>query len=194
MFVACSNPNHDEFEGHIARTRKQAFNIAHRLTGNREDAEDMLQEAYLRAYRAFDTYKRERPFENWFFRILGNLLVDSLRRKGKHNPLSLDQPLGEGGNEWALEIPDAGNDPLDLICGEILDEDLENALGKLPADYLTAVELCDIFNYTYAEIAIAMGTSIGTVRSRIHRGRNMLRDHFGVAQTPRQTTKTASRN
>src|SRR6266550_8866199 len=97
-----------EFETLIARTQRQAYNIAYRMTGNRDDAEDLTQEAYLRAYRSFDKYDRALPFENWFFRILSNLFVDRLRRRPKQTPLSLSQSLAnsEGADDFTLEVPD----------------------------------------------------------------------------------------
>src|SRR5260370_875784 len=84
---------HNEFEKLISRTQRQAYNMAYRMTGNRDDAEDLTQEAYLRAYRSFEKYDRALPFENWFFRILSNLFVDRLRRRPKQTPLSLSQSL-----------------------------------------------------------------------------------------------------
>src|SRR5947208_14984323 len=95
---------HGEFEALVARTQRQAYNMAYRMTGNRDDAEDLTQEAYLRAYRSFDKYNRALPFENWFFRILSNLFVYGMRRKLKESPLSRDQPLTESTEtEYVLE-------------------------------------------------------------------------------------------
>jgi RNA polymerase sigma-70 factor (ECF subfamily) len=165
-----------EFESLIARTQRQAYNMAYRMTGNRDDAEDLTQEAYLRAYRSFDKYNRTLPFENWFFRILSNLFVDGLRRKPKQAPLSLDQPLGEPGeSDYVLEIADSDSDPEDQILKNVMDERIQCALQRLPKEFRSAVLLCDVEGLSYEEIARTMGTSIGTVRSRIHRGRKMLK-------------------
>src|ERR1700733_1933032 len=105
--------DHDEFERLVQRTQRQAYNIAYRMTGNRDDAEDLTQEAYLRAYRSFGTYNRQMPFESWFFRILSNLFIDLLRRRPKQKPLSLDQPMGDDENEenLLLQIADEKSDP-----------------------------------------------------------------------------------
>ena len=73
---ATRSNDHAEFERLVGRTQRQAYNVAYRLTGNRDDAEDLTQEAYLRAYRSFGTYNRQLPFESWFFRILSNLFID----------------------------------------------------------------------------------------------------------------------
>ena len=100
--------DHNEFEKLVERTQRQAYNVAYRLTGNRDDAEDLTQEAYLRAYRSFGTYNRQLPFEGWFFRILSNLFIDLLRRRPKQKPLSLDHPMGDEESEQnlLLQIPD----------------------------------------------------------------------------------------
>jgi RNA polymerase sigma-70 factor (ECF subfamily) len=169
--------NHGEFESLVARTKRQAYNMAYRMTGNRDDAEDLTQEAYLRAYRSFDKYDRALPFENWFFRILSNLFVDRLRRKPKQAPLSLNQSLtnADGEDDYTLEVADDEANPETQFMKDIVDEKLQDALASMPKDFRTAVLLCDVEGLSYEEIARAMGTSIGTVRSRIHRGRLMLR-------------------
>jgi RNA polymerase sigma-70 factor (ECF subfamily) len=175
--VRVASTNHNEFEDLVSRTKRQAYNMAYRMTGNRDDAEDLTQEAYLRAYRSFDKYDRALPFENWFFRILSNLFVDRLRRKPKQAPLSLNQSLtnADGEDDFTLEVPDEESNPENQFMKDILDERLQNALTAMPKDFRTAVMLCDVEGLSYEEIAKAMGTSIGTVRSRIHRGRLMLR-------------------
>lgn len=180
--------NHPEFESMVARTKRQAYNLAYRMTGNRDDAEDLTQEAYLRAYRSFDKYDRALPFENWFFRILSNLFVDRLRRKPHQAPLSLDQPLGNGAGDedFILEIPDEASNPQVQMMKDVLDERLQAALAALPREFRTAVILCDMEGQSYEEIAANMGTSIGTVRSRIHRGRLMLRNLMEGKQASRR--------
>ena len=169
--------DHAEFEQLLERTQRQAYNIAYRMTGNRDDAEDLTQEAYLRAYRSFGTYNRQLPFESWFFRILSNLFIDLMRRKPKQKPLSLDQPVGddEGDDNLLLQIADDNANPERNLMDTVMDERLQGALGTLPEAFRTAVMLCDVEGKSYEEIAQAMGSSIGTVRSRIHRGRTMLR-------------------
>jgi RNA polymerase sigma-70 factor, ECF subfamily len=184
--------SHGEFEALVARTQRQAYNMAYRMTGNRDDAEDLTQEAYLRAYRSFDKYDRALPFENWFFRILSNLFVDRLRRKPKQTPLSLSQSMtnADGEEDFTLEVPDEESDPETMMLRDVLDERLQNALRSLPKEFRQAVLLCDIEGLSYEEIAQTMGTSIGTVRSRIHRGRLMLRKRMlGEPAKPKRQIK-----
>jgi RNA polymerase sigma-70 factor, ECF subfamily len=184
--------SHSEFEKLVSRTQRQAYNMAYRMTGNRDDAEDLTQEAYLRAYRSFDKYDRALPFENWFFRILSNLFVDRLRRKPKQAPLSLNQSLSafDGDDDFTLEVPDEESNPETQMMKDVVDERLQKALAAMPKDFRNAVLLCDVEGMSYEEIAQTMGTSIGTVRSRIHRGRQMLRKKM-EAETAR-TRRTLS--
>lgn len=172
------------FEGLVARTRKVAYSSAYRLTGNRDDAEDLVQEAYLRAYRSFARYDRSLPFENWFHRILSNLFIDRLRQRPRVPMIPLDRPTASptGGADMVLEIADPDSNPETITLRATLDEDLEAALGRLPAEFRTAVTLCDGHGLRYEDIAAAMGTSIGTVRSRIYRGRRMLRRQLGCEE------------
>lgn len=179
---------HNEFENLMKRTQKQAYNMAYRMTGNRDDAEDLTQEAYLRAYRSFGTYNRQLPFESWFFRILSNLFVDVLRRRPKLKPLSLDQPVGDdaGDENLLLQIPDTQNSPEINLMEKVMDERLSLALNSLPDAFRVAVWLCDVEGYSYEEIAGEMNSSIGTVRSRIHRGRQLLRHAMQNAEAPKK--------
>lgn len=184
--------DHAEFEKLIERTQRQAYNMAYRMTGNHEDAEDLTQEAYLRAYRSFRSYNRQLPFESWFFRILSNLFIDLLRRRPKQKALSLDQPVdgGETGDEnLLLQIPDEGSDPERNLMDQVMDERLQKALAALPEAFRIAVLLCDVEGRSYEEIAEIMGSSIGTVRSRIHRGRLQLRR---AMESPKASTSISN--
>ena len=181
-----ANGDHAEFEKLVERTQRQAYNIAYRMTGNRDDAEDLTQEAYLRAYRSFSTYNRQMPFESWFFRILSNLFIDLLRRRPKQKPLSLDQPMGDEENEenLLLQLPDEEANPERNLLDQVMDERLQAALATLPEAFRVAVLLCDVEGRSYEEIAQIMGSSIGTVRSRIHRGRSLLRRQMDAQNQP----------
>lgn len=172
-----------EFDALVARYHRQAYNIAYRLTGNQADAEDLTQESFLRAYRFFDRYRRDMPFENWLYRIMSRVFIDELRKKPKFRTTSIDQPLslGDGGSEVTLEIPDFEANPEHRLIVDALEEPLQTALDSLPAEFRTAVVLADIEGMSYEEIAEVMHCSLGTVRSRLHRGRKLLRQRVRVA-------------
>jgi RNA polymerase sigma-70 factor (ECF subfamily) len=167
----------NEFDRLVQRYHKQAFNIAYRMTGNHADAEDLTQEAFVRAFRFFGNYRRDWPFDNWLYKIMSNLFVDDLRRKPKARMQSLDQPLDLGGKseEVFLEIPDATNNPERLVMTDQLEEHIQRALNALPPDFRMTVILADIEGMSYEEISTTMRCSLGTVRSRLHRGRKLLR-------------------
>jgi RNA polymerase sigma-70 factor (ECF subfamily) len=165
-----------EFDRLVERYHKQAYNIAYRMTGNHADAEDLTQEAFVRAFRFFGNYRRDWPFDNWLYKIMSNLFVDDLRRRPKAHVQSLDQPLDLGGSgEVYLEIPDSGSNPERLVMSHELDERIQRALNSLPNDFRMTVVLADIEGLSYEEISTAMKCSLGTVRSRLHRGRKLLR-------------------
>jgi len=173
-----------EFDRLVQRYHKQAYNIAYRMTGNHADAEDLTQEAFVRAFRFFGNYRRDWPFDNWLYKIMSNLFVDDLRRRPKARLQSLDQPLDLGGRseEVFLEIPDSQSNPERMVMSHELDEHIQRALNGLPQDFRMTVILADIEGMSYEEISTAMRCSLGTVRSRLHRGRKLLRTKIALFQ------------
>ncbi|MCS7207940.1 MAG: sigma-70 family RNA polymerase sigma factor [Fimbriimonadales bacterium] len=169
-----------EFDELVHRYYQQAYNIAYRLTGNVADAEDLVQEAFLRAYRFFDRYDRSMPFMNWFNRILTNLYIDEYRRRGRLRTVSIDEAFStEDGEEGTpLDLPDLTPNPLEVALSKEYIEAIHEGLQQLSPEFRVAVVLADMEGHSYEEIAEIMNTSIGTVRSRIHRGRKQLRDQI----------------
>src|SRR5580658_4503609 len=184
------NDTQHEFEQLFLRSQRRAYNLAYRLTGNAADAEDVTQDAYVRAWHNFDTYDANRSFEGWLFRIITNRVIDMRRRQKRVPMYSLDTPIqgDEDGQPLAHEFAAQQSDPQDIIINPIMDEKLQKALASLPTDYRTAILMCDVEQKSYQEIAIAMRCAIGTVRSRIHRARVMLRKQLETG-----TTRTRSR-
>jgi RNA polymerase sigma-70 factor (ECF subfamily) len=169
----------NEFEALFLRSHRRAYNLAYRMLGNTGEAEDVTQDAYVRAWHSFHQYDRTRPFEGWLFRIVTNLVIDCRRRQKRVPMYSLDAPLtGDADSEGAplsFEFADTSSNPETLLMTREFDEPLEKALATLPTEYRTAVLLADVEERSYQEIADTMQCAIGTVRSRIHRARLMLR-------------------
>jgi RNA polymerase sigma-70 factor (ECF subfamily) len=142
------------------------YTVAYRLTGNRDDAEDLVQEVLLRVRRGLETYQPG-SLEGWLSRIATNAFLDDVRRK-KRRPLDLlpEDP------DWVLP-PTAGAD--EALAAEVLPDDVQAALARLPEEFRAAVVLCDVVGLSYQEIGQTLDVPVGTVRSRIHRGRAMLR-------------------
>jgi RNA polymerase sigma-70 factor (ECF subfamily) len=157
-------PSWDE----VVRTHSpRVYRLAYRLTGNRADAEDLTQEVFVRVFRALDTY-RPGTFEGWLHRITTNLFLDGARRRARIRFEALP--------EDAERVPGRERSPEQAYADDNLDGDVQRALDALPPDFRAAVVLCDIEGLSYEEIAATLGVKLGTVRSRIHRGRTLLRD------------------
>ena len=181
-----ANSTEQIFEHLFRRSQRRAYNLAYRLTGNSADAEDVTQDAYVRAWNNFDSYDADRSFEGWLFRIITNRVID-LRRRQKRVPMySLDSPIhgDEDGQPIAHEFAAPNSDPEQIVVGPVMEERLQNALAALPSDYRTAILLCDVEEHSYQEIADRMRCALGTVRSRIHRARVMLRKRMEATAEP----------
>ena len=163
------------FEELVEKHYRQAYNIAYRISGSATDAEDLTQDALIRAYQSFDRYQPELPFANWLYRIIANLHVDELRRRGRARVESIDAC------ESLADIPDYQADPAGQVLSREIEGHLQRALDSLSPDFRSAVVLCDVEGLSYEEIAEIMRCSIGTVRSRVHRGRKQMRKVLGVS-------------
>ncbi|MGH3346140.1 MAG: RNA polymerase sigma factor SigE [Nocardioides sp.] len=157
-------PTWDEI---VERHSDRVYRLAYRLTGNRHDAEDLTQEVFVRVFRSLHTYTPG-TFEGWLHRITTNLFLDQARRKQRIRFDALS-------DERASTLRSAGPAPDLAVADQLFDDDVEQALAALPPDFRAAVVLCDVEGLSYDEIADILGAKLGTVRSRIHRGRAMLR-------------------
>ncbi|MER7831403.1 MULTISPECIES: RNA polymerase sigma factor SigE [unclassified Streptomyces] len=145
----------------------RVYRLAYRLTGNQHDAEDLTQEVFVRVFRSLSTYTPG-TFEGWLHRITTNLFLDMVRRKQR---IRFDA-LGE---DAAERLPSREPSPQQAFHDTHFDADVQQALDTLAPEFRAAVVLCDIEGLSYEEIAATLGVKLGTVRSRIHRGRSHLR-------------------
>ena len=152
----------DVVRDHSARV----YRLALRLTGNAHDAEDLTQEVFVRVFRSLSSYTPG-TFEGWLYRITTNLFLDQARRRQKIR--------FEGLPDDAERLPGREPTPEKHYDDRLFDADVEAALAALAPEFRAPVVLCDIEGRTYDEIAKALGVKLGTVRSRIHRGRAQLR-------------------
>lgn len=153
----------------------KAYNFAFRLAGNEQDARDLVQEAFYRAFNHIDKYNTSRPFGPWLNSILKNIYIDGLRRYEHKNTISMDalSPIQDVTWENIIKGPD--QTPERHVDRSEVQQMVRKALDALPAIYKSAVILCDIEKYSYAQIGEILDCPIGTVRSRIHQGRLLLR-------------------
>jgi RNA polymerase sigma-70 factor (ECF subfamily) len=186
-YVLCAtlrNDNLDEMQQEFERLslpcRLKAYRLACRLVGNGTDAEDVAQEALVAAWQHFRSYDRSRPFDAWLCRILANVAYKRRRHSLRMPTCSLDSAIEAnlGGDSMAFEVPDKTADPEKRLLDPTFQEPLEIALASLPDVYRNAVWYAFIDGLSYRAIAQRMGCPIGTVRTRVHRGRALLRRRF----------------
>ncbi len=167
----------------IEQYGKATYNFAYRLTGNEADARDLSQDAFIRVYRAWRSFQPGTSFLSWIYRIVTNLYRDELRRrKGRFQE---EIPEDNAPQDFGGQRPLAVN-PIDEYVEGQLSEPLTRALQRLSAEQRQVIILADLEEYSYQEIADIMGCSIGTVRSRLHRARALLRRLIQQQQTQEQ--------
>ncbi len=151
------------------------YNTAYRMTRNAEDAEDLVQETYLKAYRYYDKFSEGTNFKAWLFKILKNTFINSYRRRQQRPPQSDFAEIEDSfESQLSEEITGQIKSPEDELLENILDEDVQRALDTLPSDYRMAVILADLEGFSYKEIAEILELPVGTVMSRLYRGRKLL--------------------
>jgi RNA polymerase sigma-70 factor (ECF subfamily) len=171
-------PSWDEL---VRQHADRVYRLAYRLSGNQHDAEDLTQETFIRVFRSVQNYQPG-TFEGWLHRITTNLFLDMVRRRGRIRMEALPEDYDR--------VPADEPNPEQIYHDSRLGPDLQAALDSLPPEFRAAVVLCDIEGLSYEEIGATLGVKLGTVRSRIHRGRQALRDY--LAAHPDTSDFTAS--
>ena len=179
-FTPPASSRWEEFEKEVINHEKALYHFAYRLSGNPEDAQDLVQESLFKAYRSYNKFKKGTSFDRWVFQIIYRSFVDSYRKK-KRRPFvsSLDESPPHLEQNKTTEIPDYTSLPEEMALQQELGTVIQEALVKLPNEFRAAVILCDIQGFSYEEISQILQCSLGTVRSRIHRGRKLLREYLG---------------
>ncbi|MDN5798368.1 MAG: RNA polymerase sigma factor SigE [Intrasporangium sp.] len=163
----------------------RVYRLAYRLTGNPHDAEDLTHDVFLRVFRSLNTYEPG-TFEGWLHRITTNLFLDKMRRKQRIRFDALSE-------DAAGRLASGEKGPAQTFDDTRFDDDVQRALDALSPEFRAAVVLCDIEGLSYEEISATLGVKLGTVRSRIHRGRAQLRDALSHRAPDASTQAKASR-
>ncbi|MFN3403725.1 MAG: sigma-70 family RNA polymerase sigma factor [Cytophagaceae bacterium] len=164
-----------QFEKEFMPLVDSLYNFAYRLTLDEDDANDLVQETYLKAYRFFDSYEQGTNAKAWLFRILKNSFINDFRKKSKE-PSKVDYQEVE--SYYNSDDVDE-NITVDLrveSLQEMIGDEVATALNSLAVDFRTIIILCDLEGFTYEEMAKILDIPIGTVRSRLHRARNLLKE------------------
>lgn len=154
--------------------QQRIFNLAYRMLNRREEAADLTQEIFVKLYRSIDRFRGESSFTTWIYAIAVNMArnkLRSFRHRPALNAISTDAPIETGDGEVRMELPDPGRSPREQVEREEVRRELEGCLAALPPDFAAALVMRDLQQMTYDEIAAAMHCSLGTVKSRIARGR-----------------------
>ena len=173
---------HDQsaFDQLVERHSERAFQLACSILQNREDAEEVVQDAFVRIYRSLGNFRGDAQFTTWMYRIIVNLCNNKFRWnkvRGANRTVSIDAPLpnSDGDESLRLELPAPDASPSEQAAYADLRERIEKAMAQLPESYRTAVMLRNVQQLDYEEIAKILDCAVGTVKSRINRGRDLLR-------------------
>ncbi|GAB4170258.1 MAG: sigma-70 family RNA polymerase sigma factor [Calditrichia bacterium] len=165
----------DAFEELVRRYKDQLMNYVYRFVGNRTDAEDIVQETFLRVYKNKHYYKEIAKFSTWVYTIAGNLAKTELRRRKRKKLLSVSNIMKD---DKDYDIPDTARNPESEVDGTIKESIIQNAIEKLPHRFKEVIVLRDVQGFSYEEISQILNIPLGTVKSRVNRGRLKLQEEL----------------
>ncbi len=169
------------FEELVQIYQNKVYALSYRYMGNEDDAYDMSQESFIKAYRSLKSFKGDSSFGTWIYRITTNVCLDEIRRRKRRVvPLSLDEPLATlDGNGVEKEIADTSLTADRIYEQKEFSENLQKLLDEMKPEHKSAIVLRDVMELSYEEIAVVLDCSIGTVKSRINRARTVLQKKLG---------------
>lgn len=174
-FSTKSDKARAEFEGLVAPWLDSLYGGALRLTRNDRDAEDLVQDTVMRAYRFFDKFERGTNFRAWLFKILTNTFINGYRRQVKERALGDEsERQSVEAQFFSADTTDQAQNPEDYLLQRVMSEDVLKAIDTLPIDFRMVVILADLQEFSYKEIADILDVPVGTVMSRLFRGRRQL--------------------
>jgi RNA polymerase sigma-70 factor (ECF subfamily) len=180
LITRSQNGDIDAFEELVAKYERKVYAVAYRFMGNQEDASDLTQEAFLKAYQSLKSFRQEASFSTWICRIVSNVCRDQLRKTKKNGHSSLDEDVWLEDGSVKKQLRDERPTPDEFYERKELKEYLQGLINNLNPDYKMVVVLRDIQGYSYEEIAEILDCSLGTVKSRLNRARKALREQINL--------------
>lgn len=178
LIERCRAGDQQAFDELVTRYERRVYSLAFRMTGNVEDANDLAQEAFVRVFTALPGFKGESSFSTWLYRIVTNVCLDELRRRGRQAVVSIDQPVLREDGALVRQTADPNGGPLDRLERTEVRQAVQLGISMLQPDHRAVLILRDLQGLSYEEIAVALGCSLGTVKSRLNRSRLALRDRL----------------
>lgn len=175
LIKRCIKGDIDAFEKLIESHQKRAYNIALRILKNPDDAMDISQEAFIKVFKSIKSFKFQSSFSTWLYRIISNTCIDFLR-KNKNEVYSIDNPIQTDEGNIKRQFEDQGNTTEEMFNKKMTKELVHNAIDELEDQHRVIVILRDIEGFSYSEIADILGCTLGTVKSRISRARDNLKN------------------
>jgi RNA polymerase sigma-70 factor (ECF subfamily) len=175
------------YEQLVLAHQRRAFNVAYRILGDYEEALDLTQEAFIQAHRSLGQFRGEARFGSWLLAIAVNQCRNRLKhwkRRARTRHDSLSEPVGEEGSELHRELPDPGATAIEALEGRQLEELVREEMKHLDAEYRTVLVLRELQDLAYEDISRMLGVPVGTVKSRLHRGRAELRERLRRRLSP----------
>lgn len=180
----CQKGQQAAFTELVERYEKKVYNLAYRMLGDGEDARDLAQEAFLKAYHALPDFRGDSTFSTWLYRITTNLCLDVLRRRKNNIAFSLDEPLQTEKGALARQLPVEGEGPEGIVERREFQQFMQRLISTLPPEQRLVLVMREFQDLTYEEIAAALQCSLGTVKSRLSRARNALKEKLLAGGEP----------
>lgn len=176
LILQCKNGSVEAFEQLVLKYQRQVYTVAFRFMGNHEDASDLAQEAFIKAYKSIDRFRGEASLKTWLYHIISNVCRDELRKRKKGLTLSLDAPIFTDEGEITRQAEDWTYAPEHIYESKEIQYFIQKALDNLTPEYKEVIILREIQGFSYEEIAKELDCSLGTIKSRLNRARKAMRD------------------
>ena len=176
LILQCKDGNVEAFEQLVIKYQRQIYTVAYRFMGNHEDASDLAQEAFLKAYKSIGRFRGESSLKTWLYHIVSNVCRDELRKRKKGQVFSLDAPILTEEGEIPRQTEDWTYAPDLIYESKEIQLFIQEALNQLSPEYKEVIILREIQGFSYEEIATHLDCSLGTIKSRLNRARKAMRD------------------